>query len=271
MDHEGDDISITTLSERPELGPSLLAMAHRWPAFMLEDPVADLYYTDVETSRSEFVLVATPRAEPLRPIARGYSVPFAFGADVGRDRLPPDGWDRVVRWSFGDRARGTSPTAVSALDITIEPSYLGRNLSIRILTEMRDNARRLGFRDLFAPVRPTAKEAEPLLPMRQYVTRRRADGLPADPWLRVHVRAGGRVVGVCPTSMTVTGTPAQWRSWTGLPFDVSGAVVVPHALVPVKCDIEHDQATYVEPNVWVHHRTDGTAPDPSLRVDGDGG
>jgi hypothetical protein len=35
---------------------------------------------------------------------------------------------------------------------------------------------------------------------------------------------------------------------------VSGPIVVPGALVPVQCSVEHDYAVYVEPGVWVHHR-----------------
>ena len=75
-----------------------------------------------------------------------------------------------------------------------------------------------------------------------------------DPWLRVHVRAGARIVNVAHYSMVIPGTLAQWRKWTGLPFDRSGPVEVPHALVPVHCDVDQDRAIYVEPNVWVHHR-----------------
>lgn len=61
---------------------------------------------------------------------------------------------------------------------------------------------------------------------------------------------------VAPASMTVSGTLAQWRRWTGLPFDRDGAVEVPGALVPVHCDTAHDHAVYVEPNVWVRHGTE---------------
>ena len=46
----------------------------------------------------------------------------------------------------------------------------------------------------------------------------------------------------------------DWRGWTGLPFDTTGPVEVPQALAPVHCDVAQDQAVYVEPNVWVHHR-----------------
>jgi hypothetical protein len=116
------------------------------------------------------------------------------------------------------------------------------------------NAARHGFAELVAPVRPSGK-ADPHEPMTTYSARTRDDGLPADPWLRVHVRAGGRIDKVAPRSMVVPGTLDEWREWTGLPFDRTGAVAVPQALAPVHCDIEHGVATYVEPNVWVRHRT----------------
>jgi hypothetical protein len=54
--------------------------------------------------------------------------------------------------------------------------------------------------------------------------------------------------------MAMAGSLADWREWTGLPFDTSGPVVVPEALVPVLCDVAHDFAAYVEPCIWVHHR-----------------
>jgi len=102
-------------------------------------------------------------------------------------------------------------------------------------------------------VRPTMKHLEPFVPMAEYVARTDADGLPADPWLRVHVRVGGRIEKVAPTSMVVPGTIADWRRWTGMEFAASGPTVVPGALVPVHVSLEHDHAVYVEPNVWVRH------------------
>jgi hypothetical protein len=97
--------------------------------------------------------------------------------------------------------------------------------------------------------------------MAGYITSTRPDGLPVDAWLRVHVRAGATIIGVAPASMTMAGSLAEWRQWTGLPFDTTDRVVVPGALTPVICDVEHDYAVYVEPNVWVRHDLSRPAAD----------
>lgn len=80
-----------------------------------------------------------------------------------------------------------------------------------------------------------------------------ADGLPVDSWLRVHARLGGVIVGVAPTSQTISGTLDQWREWTGEPFDTEGPTIVPNALAAVHCFPQHGYGVYVEPNVWVRH------------------
>jgi hypothetical protein len=82
--------------------------------------------------------------------------------------------------------------------------------------------------------------------MSRYVMRVHQDGLPVDPWLRVHVRAGGRIAKVAPRSMVVPGTLTEWREWTGLLFEDTGPVVVPRALTPVHCDAVH--ITCASPN-----------------------
>jgi hypothetical protein len=81
--------------------------------------------------------------------------------------------------------------------------------------------------------------------------------LPFDPWLRVHVRAGGAIVKVAPASMVIVGTLADWTQWTGLTFASSGQHAVPGALVPVHISVEQDHGVYVEPNVWLRHSIAG--------------
>ncbi|GAA3243845.1 N-acetyltransferase [Nonomuraea helvata] len=242
-------IKITTLAERPEFAPSLFEMDHTWQEFVLQDPIADLFYPFATTTYAEYVLVADDEAEPGRLVARGSMIPFLLeGAE-----LPDDGWDGVIRSGWLARERGTRPDSLSALDISVRRDLQGMGLSSLMLAGMRDHAARLGYSELVAPARPNRKHLEPHTPMSEYAFRTRADGLPHDAWLRVHVRAGGKILKVAPRSMVVAGTLAEWRKWTDLPFDRSGPLEVPGALTPVHCDVEHDHAVYVEPNVWVSH------------------
>ena len=244
---------VANLADRPDLAQLMWSVEDLWPMFMQEDPISSLYYSRAETTFARYTMVAYDPAEPSRPVARSCSVPFALGDDVGRPDLPDDGWDGVIRWAWIDELVGRPPTHVSALEVAIHPDLRGTGLAPVMLEAMRANVRSLGFDDLVAPVRPSRKAEEPHCSISDYAFRTRPDGLPKDPWLRVHVRAGGRIVGVCPRAMTISGSLDEWRSWTGLPFDQTGDVVVPFALNPIHCSVEHDHAVYVEPGVWVHH------------------
>ncbi|KOY58297.1 hypothetical protein [Streptomyces sp. XY332] len=246
-------IQITTLAQRPELAERLWDMEDTWPEFAQHDSVAWLLYPRMVKELADYVLVAT---DGDAVIARGFSVPFAQHAP-GRDgALPAQGWDRVLMWAFSDLRRGIAPDTVSAIEITVATDRLGEGLSGRMLAAMRDNARARGFAEVVAPVRPSGKPAEPDTAIEEYAYRTREDGLPYDPWLRVHVRAGAVIDSVAPLSMTITGSLAQWREWTGLPFDATGPVLVPGALAPVRCELDQGYAVYVEPNVWVRHALD---------------
>lgn len=244
------NLIVEPLDRRPELAAMQSQLPNLWPRFMQQDPTAALYYPDVEANHPEHVLVAYE--EPDTPVALAYTVPFEFGSEHRRE-LPDDGWDGVIRWAAQDRDRDTPPTLVSALEISIRPDRRGQGLARVLLAAMHQNVRRLGFTELVAPVRPSAKHLEPHTPMHEYAHRTRPDGLPEDPWLRVHARAGATIAKVAPRSMVIAGTLADWREWTGLPFDTTGDVVVPQALLPVHCSVEHDHAVYVEPNVWMQH------------------
>ncbi|MER7505701.1 N-acetyltransferase [Nonomuraea pusilla] len=243
-------LRITTLAERPEFGPGLWDMETGWEEFVLHDPLADLFYSVAVTAYPEYVLVADDDREPGRLVARGCMIPYRTDGDP----MPDDGWDGVLRAGWLTRETGAEADRISALEITVRKDLLGTGLSPLMVAAMREHAARRGFAELVAPVRPNRKHLEPRTPMAEYAFRTREDGLPYDAWLRVHVRAGGTIVKVAPRSMVVPGTLAEWRAWTGLPFDEPGPVEVPGALTPVHCAVEHDHAVYVEPNVWVSHR-----------------
>lgn len=237
-----------SLAERPDLVPAFWAIPGDWPTFMLEDPTALFAY---EVAVDAFPQLHFVVLDGEQPVARLHAVPLVAQVDA----LPPRGWDHALQYAERMAAKGVAPdlTTVSLIEARVAPDRRGHGLSGPLLAEARRRFAGLGTRDLVGPVRPTRKALEPRTPAGEYALRVREDGLPADPWLRVHARLGGRVVGVAPMSMVIPGTLSQWREWTGLPFDVDGVVEVEGGLAPVHVDVANDHAVYVEPNVWVHH------------------
>jgi GNAT superfamily N-acetyltransferase len=242
------DLEILPLAQRPDLMDVFWDMETSWPEFMKHDPIGNSYYACLEEYFLDYVLVALDGTG--RIVAKAFSAPFR----LPDGDLPDNGWDFALRNALLTRIWGEEPNAVTAAEIAVEPALQGTGLSGVMLAALRDNAGRLGHRELLAPVRPNGK-TDVHEPMSSYAFRTRDDGLPVDPWLRVHVRAGGVIDRVAPRSMVIPGTVEEWREWTGLPFDTTGPVEVPGALAPVMCDVEHGVAVYVEPNVWVRHAT----------------
>lgn len=185
-----------------------------------------------------------------RVVAAGFSVPLFW--DGSLDGLP-GGVGETVERGVECLGAGRAPTVGSALLATVAPGYRGRGLSSVVLRGMKEVAGGTGLAALIAPVRPTLKDRYPLAPMERYARWERPDGLPFDPWLRVHRRLGAGFLRVAPRSMTITGTIFDWEEWTGMSFPESGPYIVPGALNPIGMDLERDLGTYEEPNVWMRH------------------
>lgn len=250
MDLSGLDI--TTLADRPERMALTAELDDPDVApFLYQDPVSVALFVDLVARHPAYTLLAVEKATG-RPAAMVCTLPFTAGGEP-----PPGGYDAVLLSAAADTLAGRPGDAVSALFATVRPDLRGRGLSAAMLDAARRNTARLGHDALLAPVRPTHKHRHPEMPMAEYAAWRRPDGTAADPWLRVHERAGGRFVAVAPHSMTVTAGLDRWREWTGLPFDAPGPVLVPGGLVPVQCDPARDVAAYVEPNVWFRHDVAG--------------
>jgi hypothetical protein len=145
---------------------------------------------------------------------------------------------------------GRAPTSLAALDVQVAADRRGRGVAALALTALRSCAREHGLNRLVVPVRPTGKAEHPDEPMEQYLARRRADDLSADPWLRVHERLGARFVKIAPFAMTITGT-LQQKLDRHRPR--RGATVVKGGLSPVLASPEQGIGIYVEPNVWFEH------------------
>jgi hypothetical protein len=71
--------------------------------------------------------------------------------------------------------------------------------------------------------------------------------------MRVHERLGAEVLKSEPQSLRITGTVAEWESWTEMAFPETGEYVFPRGLATLAVDREADVGRYWEPNVWMRH------------------
>jgi GNAT superfamily N-acetyltransferase len=235
-----------THDERPELSDRKGHLLDAWPSFMLEDEVSNRCWGLLYERFGAFqhFLVDTETDELVSEVN-------AVPVELDLDALPDRGWDEALEQ--GTTGTG-SPTVVSAIQVLIAPDRQGQGLSKLCLERMRETAVAHGYEHLVAPVRPSLKDRYPLVPIERYIRWTRPDGQLLDPWLRVHAGLGAELIGPCRESMTVTGSVADWEEWTGMVFPDSGDYVVRGALELVRIDREADRGTYVEPNVWMHHR-----------------
>jgi GNAT superfamily N-acetyltransferase len=250
------DPQVVRYSERPELWDSIEDLSEEvWPEYNLHGDTLNQYWERLYDVFPEWQFVLYDAGEQA-VLAEGHTVPLAWdGTDPG---LGP-GIDATIAAAFELRAAGGPPTAVSALAAEIPPRHQGRGLSGVLLAVMAGLARDAGLSHLIAPVRPSRKDRYPTIPIERYARWTRADGSPFDPWIRVHTRLGGRIGPATPYSMRITGTVAEWESWTRMPFPDSGDYVFPAGLTTVHIDRDTDAGEYWEPNVWVIHQTGGAA------------
>jgi GNAT superfamily N-acetyltransferase len=222
-----------------------------WPEFMLHDPVANENWHELfdRFSEYQFGLLDTQND---RLVAVGNSLPFYW--DQPLEELPERGWDWVFLEAIENHKNRKEPNIQSAIQINIHPEYQSRGLSTKMVQAMRGIGQSKGFRYLVAPVRPNQKSQYPLISIDDYIQWTNEDGLPFDAWLRVHARAGARIIKPCHEAMTIPGTRVEWENWTGLKFPQSGRYFISGALNPMEMDIEKDQGVYVEPNVWMAHQ-----------------
>ena len=238
-------------SERPELWDGLSGLTGEvWPEYNTHGATLNRYWPQLYDVFPDWQFVLfDPASQAV--LAEGHCAPVAWdGTDAG---LGP-GIDATITAAFELRAAGGHPTAVSALAAEIPPRHQGRGLSGPMLRAMAALAREAGLGRLIAPVRPSRKDRYPTIAIERYVRWTREDGLPFDPWMRVHVRLGARIGPVIPRSLRIAGRAGDWESWTGMAFPETGDYVFPAGLAPVHIDREAGTGEYFEPNVWLIHQ-----------------
>jgi GNAT superfamily N-acetyltransferase len=238
-------------AQRPELWKRIPAVFDGvWPEYNLHGEVMAGYWERLHTLFGSYQLALLGPDEDLLANARG--IPFVWD---GTAHGLGSGIDAAIEAGFADHDAGLEPNTLCALGIEVAPRHQGVGLATVMLQALRTTAREAGFGHVIVPVRPTWKDRYPLVPIHRYAHWTTDGGAPFDPWIRTHVRCGGTLSAPIPQSSLITGTVADWETWTGMRFPDSDDYVIPGGLATVRMDRGTDLGTYWEPNVWITHES----------------
>lgn len=260
---------IETAEENPELIHECLPiMCSGWPRFLMEDP-ATVGIWDI-------LFRYFPQGQfALREIKSGNIMALGLTAWLnwnGTDEcLPDEGWhwvlhhartdlilmNNTLKRSYSDlgeyETESYTSGVLSAVAAVVNPAFRGGGLAVYLINQMKQLARNLGIRRVIAPLRPSKKELYPLTPITRYVSWVREDGLPYDPWIRIHLRLGAHLAGICEHSIQISATLDTWSEWSGLIFPEDGLYILPGGAAPLTVSRVNNCGDYTAGGIWVVH------------------
>ncbi len=240
---------VFSIKERPDLREAHDKTAGSvWPEFMLHDPILNDNWGDLFQNFPECQITFLQNDEI---IGIANSLPLYW--DMPFEKLPEKGWDWVLLKGLEDKKRNIEPSILNGLQIVVDRNHQGKGLSSIIIRELISIARQKRYKHMTIPVRPNLKSKYPLIPISKYIEWKREDGLPFDPWIRVHVKLGARIIKPCHQAMYIPGSISEWEQWTGMKFPDSGEYIIGGALIPIEIDYIKGIGEYIEPNVWMVH------------------
>lgn len=253
---EVDGLQVLTVADDPGLKERIQGLIDRvWPRFVTEAAWpkdyalrSDWFGVYRRWPHLQFGLI-----DPANGALVGAGNALTLVWEGATDELPEDGWSWAMHKGRQDFEAGSTPTVGHALSVTLDPEYRGKHLSGVALRAMKELIQTTGVRRFFVAVRPPSKARYPITPMAEFMRWQNAEGLPLDPWMRVHVRLGARIIKPCVRSQPLAGTVVQWEEWLNLPLPASGDYVAPGLLAPLHVDRAADEAVCWEPNVWMEH------------------
>jgi GNAT superfamily N-acetyltransferase len=239
------ELVVVTAEARPDLWSAAeRAFRDVWPEYNHHGDVSGRYFGALIPRYAHLQFLLRDAAD--RIVARGRTIPFAWDGTLAD---LPAGVDAVGLRALDETG---APTTLSALAAEVAADRQGQGISVLVIAAMAEVARNAGFDSLVAPVRPSWKDRYPLVPIEDYASWVREDGLPFDPWMRVHARLGATTLRPEPHSLQITGSVEEWQRWTGADLPTDGEYVFPGGLAPVT--VRNGVGRYWEPNVWMLHR-----------------
>ncbi len=222
--------------------------AESWPEFMNNDKEVKEFWPKLY---KEFLFYQAAVLEFNNNVGIVNAIPIHW--DVPFDRLPDRGLDWAMEKAADDYAKAMNPNVLVGIQILISNAYKNKRLSLTMLNATKQVAKKNNIAYIALPLRPTMKSYYPEVSMAEYINWKNENNEPYDPWLRFHLRQGGKVVGICNTSMLISGNINDWKLWTKMDFDTSGLYKIEHALSLVDINLENNEGIYLEPNVWIIH------------------
>jgi hypothetical protein len=238
-------VEVATVRERPDLVERGWELTRdTLPEYNNHGDVLNRYWGRLTEELPDFQFHLVEGDEP---VARARTIPLRWDGSV--EDLPV-GIDGAIARGFDEG----DANVLCALVIMVPSTRQGGGLSKIAIEAMIGIARKHGLGAVVAPVRPSLKERYPITPIERYVRWTRPDGLPFDPWIRVHLRLGAEILKPEPRSLHITGGVDEWETWTGTAFPEDGDYVFPRGLAPLA--VRGGRGEYWEPNVWMVHRSD---------------
>jgi len=238
---------IKTLREKLKLKNEVLSInSNAWPQFMLHWHCPDWSHLFTTFSDYQVLLI-----EHGRVLGFGHTIPLYW--DIIDLIQLPDDLKVLIEIGVENHKKDIKPNILLALAVVIAIDSKGKGLSSDIVKAMKKSAQKNGINTLIVPVRPTLKPIYPLITIDNYSKWELDDGLPFDPWLRVHKILGGEVFKTANESMLITGSVKEWESWTGVKILGNGNYIFDGALNPVAIDYDNDVGKYTDPCIWVRY------------------
>jgi GNAT superfamily N-acetyltransferase len=222
--------------------------ANTWPEFIQHDKVVNKYWSGLY---DDFLGFQFALMEDDKLLGIGNSIPLHWNQPLSD--LPDGGLDWALEKANVDFRMNLDHNILVGVQILIDPGFQNQGLSYQMLDIMKGIATKTGLTSIALPVRPSLKSKYPLIQMEDYINWKNKEGLPFDPWIRVHIKAGGKIIKTCNKSMEISGTIKEWEKWTNTQFQTSGDYIIDKALVPIRVNVEKNVGNYIEPNVWIVH------------------
>ena len=222
-----------------------------WEPVIIHSKIKDLYWDRVKSFFPEYQwYLYNDRGQCL---GFGNTLPLYYSGT--NEDLPDRGWDWMVQRAVAQFEQGVEPNCLGGLQIVVFSSYRQQGYSRIILQQIKSWFRTSTLHRFILPIRPIFKDRHPEISMEEYMTWE-SHGIAYDPWIRLHLSQGGRMIKVCERSMEVIGDKAEWQRWTGISINGSGHYPVPGGLSEIEFSSESDLGIYREPNIWTVYEKD---------------